>query len=628
MAQTDRPPAESPAGALAGALATAAAGQGRDDAGRGPDDAPPSSSDYLRLLLECSAEGFYAVDRDGRTTLANKTFLQMLGFADEAQAMGRQLHDVVHHSHPDGSHYSAASCPIYICARDGTPAHVTGEQFYRLDGTKLDVEYWAYPVRRDGVLLGAVCTFIDVTERKRVEARLREAERLNALILQSSRDCIVALDLDANTRFVSPGGIAAMEIADVDTIIGLSWLRVWDGADNLAARAAVAEARSGGVGRFQAFCATHLGTPKWWDVVVSPLPGANGDPEGLVAIARDISDQQIAEALLRDTEERRRQAVEAADIATWSLDPSTCDLHCDARCRELYGIGDADVAYDAYLAAIHPDDRERVLAISRGALDSAGSGVYRAEYRTAARGGSERWVAVAGRTQFEDGRPVRMVGTAMDVTARRNAVEQARLLGEEMQHRVKNTLSMVQAIVRQTLRGAATMDAAQANIDLRLTALARAHELLMQAAWHGAELGAVAQAAILPHDDGSPGRIRIQGPVVWLTSSAALSLALLLHELATNATKYGSLSAPGGRVDVTWSIAAAPPSDGLLRLHFVWRESGGPPVTEPAARGFGTKLIEHGLASAFGGQPVLRFPSDGVVCEIDGRLPALGEPPP
>ena len=530
-------------GSLAQELSTSASA-GVGPIGSGSDG--PSGSDYLRLLLECSAEGFYAVDRDGRTTLANRTFLKMLGFADEAQAMGRRLHDVVHHSHPDGSHYLAEDCPIYVCARNGTPAHVTGEQFYRLDGEPLDVEYWAYPVRRDGILLGAVCTFIDVTERKRVEARLREAERLNALIMGSSRDCIVALDLEGNTRFVSAGGIAAMEISDVEAIIGLSWLRVWDGADNLAARAAIAEARAGGIGRFQGFCATHKGTPKWWDVVVSPLPGADGATEGLVAIARDVSDRQAAETLLRDMEERRRQAVEAADIGTWAIDPSTLDLDWDTRCRDLFGVGDVDVTYDAYLDAIHPDDRDNVVRISRGALDPEGSGVYRAEYRTAGLDGRERWVAVAGRTRFEDGRPVRMLGTVMDVTARRRAEEQAALIGEEMRHRVKNTLAMVQAIVRQTLRAAPTLDAAQTAIDLRLTALARAHELLVQEDWQGAEMRTVVNAAVLPHDDDTPGRFRIEGPAVRLGPSAALSLALLLHELATNATKYGSLSVPGG----------------------------------------------------------------------------------
>ena len=131
------------------------------------------------------------------------------------------------------------------------------------------------------------------------------------------------------------------------------------------------------------------------------------------------------------------------------------------------------------------------------------------------------------------------------------------------------------------------------------------------------------RAAILPHDDGGQGRFCVEGPAVWLASNAALSLALLLHELATNATKYGSLSVQEGRVDVTWSMDAMSSPESGRRLHFVWRESGGPLVEEPASRGFGTKLIERGLASALGGRPALTFRKEGVICEVDGRLPAL-----
>ncbi len=148
----------------------------------------------------------------------------------------------------------------------------------------------------------------DITAAWRGEQALREARSLNALILGSSRDCIVVLDLGGHTLFVSPGGIESMEISSVEAIIGLSWLRVWKGADHEAAAAAVAAARAGGTGRFEGFCPTHRGTPKWWDVVVSPLAGADGRPERLVSVGRDITERRQAEQRLRelnDTLERR-----------------------------------------------------------------------------------------------------------------------------------------------------------------------------------------------------------------------------------------------------------------------------------------------------------------------------------
>ena len=132
------------------------------------------SEAYVRLLLDSTAEGFYAVDRDGATTLCNPAFLQMLGFAQESDAIGRKLHGVIHHSHSDGSPYCVDDCPIYLCARHGKAVHVTGELFYRLDGSALPVEYWARPIMRDGLHVGAICNFLDVTERLQAEGALRE----------------------------------------------------------------------------------------------------------------------------------------------------------------------------------------------------------------------------------------------------------------------------------------------------------------------------------------------------------------------------------------------------------------------------------------------------------------------
>ena len=123
----------------------------------------------LRLLLDSTAGGFYAVNKDGVTTRCNMAFVRMLGFAREEDALGRKLHDVIHHTHPDGRHYPREECPIYRTAQSGEPAHVPDELFFRLDGTSFPVEYWVIPVFRGGQLQGAVCSFIDITDRKRTD---------------------------------------------------------------------------------------------------------------------------------------------------------------------------------------------------------------------------------------------------------------------------------------------------------------------------------------------------------------------------------------------------------------------------------------------------------------------------
>ena len=134
------------------------------------------SRSYLNDLLTSSGEAFYAVDPEGCTTLCNQAFLQMTGFKSEADVLGRKLHDIIHHSHPDGSHYDKLDCPIYRCASIGEPAHVHDENFFRLDGTSFPVEYRAYPVVRDGVRHGAICTFVDISERRAAEAELARSE--------------------------------------------------------------------------------------------------------------------------------------------------------------------------------------------------------------------------------------------------------------------------------------------------------------------------------------------------------------------------------------------------------------------------------------------------------------------
>ena len=254
-----------------------------------------------------------------------------------------------------------------------------------------------------------------------------QVEGLDTLILASSRDCIVVLDLDGNNLFVSPGGIQAMEITDVAAIIGLSWLRVWTGHDNVAARAALAKARAGGNGRFQGFCPTHKGTPKWWDVVVSPLHGADGRPERLVSIGRDITDQVETQERLSLNEESFRLTVEAADIGTWDLDLRTDVLRWSPRTKAMFGMSpDADSSMIDFYQGLHPDDLPATAAAFASALDPSRRATYDVEYRTIGKeDGLIRWVAAKGRGIFDaDGTCIRAIGTAIDISARKFAEAQ------------------------------------------------------------------------------------------------------------------------------------------------------------------------------------------------------------
>ena len=159
------------------------------------------SRSYLTDLLSSSGEAFYAVDPEGSTTLCNQAFLRMTGFGSEADVLGRKLHDVIHHSHPDGSHYDKLDCPIYRCASSGVPAHVQDENFFRLDGTSFPVEYRAYPVVRDGVRHGAICTFVDISDRRAAEAELARSEAEFRTFSQAVPDHVWASAPDGNLNW-------------------------------------------------------------------------------------------------------------------------------------------------------------------------------------------------------------------------------------------------------------------------------------------------------------------------------------------------------------------------------------------------------------------------------------------
>jgi two-component sensor histidine kinase len=197
---------------------------------------------------------------------------------------------------------------------------------------------------------------------------------------------------------------------------------------------------------------------------------------------------------------------------------------------------------------------------------------------------------------------------------RRQAGEHRQLLLDELNHRVRNTLTTVQAIAMQTFRSRAEPEATEA-FQARLMALSGAHDILTREHWDGADLRDIVMQATAPHR-GDPGRVRFAGPSVRLLPKSALALAMALHELCTNAVKYGALKGEHGRVSIEWQIANA---SGAPRLRLRWEETGGPPVQEPTKQGFGSRLLRS-VSEDLDAQVELRYPSTGVVCTIDAGL--------
>jgi two-component sensor histidine kinase len=234
--------------------------------------------------------------------------------------------------------------------------------------------------------------------------------------------------------------------------------------------------------------------------------------------------------------------------------------------------------------------------------------------------GTPVWVSVTESPLLDlSGALVGASSTARDITDRRQAEQHRDILMGELNHRVKNSLAVVQAIASQTLRGDISLPDARLAFSERLRVMARAHDLLVTSNWSGTDLASVIEATIDPHRGGKS-RFGISGPYVGLRPQLAVTFSLVLHELCTNAAKYGALSVPEGRVDITWTVTGLADK---ARLWWQWAETGGPAVKAPVRKGFGSSLIEQVLPMELLGEVKVTYDATGVVCLFQSPVPGL-----
>jgi two-component sensor histidine kinase/PAS domain-containing protein len=335
--------------------------------------------------------------------------------------------------------------------------------------------------------------------------------------------------------------------------------------------------------------------------------------EAAADIRQHERDQEHVLAQMAESEARLRLALNAGHFGSWEFTPSSGAFVTSPTCRANFGRGpDEPFSYADLVASIHPDDR--AMQAEAVAQAMANGTDLHVEYRVTWPDGSEHWVRVNGRTRTGPDGQLSMVGVSQEITEHRLADERQDLLLRELNHRVKNTLATVQSVASLTRRSAENTDPAAWNAFMdRLHGLAKTHDLLTSTQWQGALLEDVLKNELDPYQDAMRQRIRLRGPRINLQPSAVLALGLAIHEMATNAVKYGSLSVPDGKVHVMWAITSGSASPALL---VEWVESGGPLVKKPERQGFGTKLIQRGLAQQLGGEIKLDFAPAGIRCVI------------
>jgi len=342
-----------------------------------------------------------------------------------------------------------------------------------------------------------------------------------------------------------------------------------------------------------------------------------------IAAAEEALRERAAQA--RAAEERFRLAVEGTGLGTWDLDGATGRLVWSRHHFLMLGYtptADGMARLEMWRGCVHPEDLPGVEA--EWVRTEREGGLFHVTYRIRrADNGAQCWMESFGRhlgsgLSTGPGRR-RFVGVMFDVTERKATEERQRLLMREVDHRAKNVLAAVQSVVRLTRAG--QVEAFAAAVEGRVRALARAHELLARDRWVGAELRALASEELEPH----AGRASIAGPSLRLAPEAVQPVSMVLHELATNAAKYGALSRPEGRVELSWDQAPS----GMLVL--CWTERGGPRVAgPPRRRGFGSRLIETTLQGQLGGEARFDWAPEGLCCRmtIAAQHLAPGAPPP
>ncbi len=321
-----------------------------------------------------------------------------------------------------------------------------------------------------------------------------------------------------------------------------------------------------------------------------------------------MAELQLRDRQLFESEASFQAIANSVDQMIWSTRPDGFHDYYNSRWYEYTGVPEGSTDGEAWNGMFHPEDQERAWGVWRHSLESGDP--YEIEYRLRHRTGQYRWVlGRAHPVRDAGGKILRWYGTCTDIHDMKVAEEQRRLMLAEMNHRVKNTLAMVHSIVSQTLRQAESVAEARDSIQSRITMMSQAHDRLINSAWLDARLREVVETALAPHQDEEP-RIALEGPDMAIGARQALALTMALHELATNAAKYGALSAPGGRVEIAWQA----PEEGPFSL--TWREVGGPEVAAPRRRGFGSRMIEQALAGYFGGEVRLEYPKSGLFFEM------------
>jgi PAS domain S-box-containing protein len=329
-------------------------------------------------------------------------------------------------------------------------------------------------------------------------------------------------------------------------------------------------------------------------------------------LAALFAERRQHEAVLEESEARLQEALAAGSVIAYDWDVGSGRSRRSENAAQILGFDPQQtVSASSFLARVHPDDRARFKELVRGLRPDRPS--FSVTFRFKRPDGKEVWLEEASKAEFDTaGHLIRLNGLSHDITENKRAEERQSALMAELDHRVKNVLARVAVVAISTRRASSSMDEFVRTLDGRIQSMASAHSLLSQSRWHGVSLSDLVHNQLAPY--ATDANMTISGADVMLSTGETQAVAMVLHELVTNAAKYGALATPGGRVLVRWDRQTK--ENAAECLIIVWQERGGPPIAAPIRSGFGTRLIRDLIPHELGGTVDLVPAPDGVCCKI------------
>ena len=571
-------------------------------------DALPDSERQLRLVTDNAPVAIAQCDREARFKFVNRYYAERLGLTPE-QVVGKPIPAVI------GDKAWATLEPFFLECLSGKPVEFDVEVEMPYQTSDPQFTHCCYePEWQDGKVVGLLAAITNITGLKRAEAALRDSEATFRAMFDVSSVGKIEVDpasarfLRANAAMCKFVGYSQAELL-ARTVPDITHPDDRD-RDREMCRRLVA-------GKSTAFDVEKRyihknGNVVWARTTVNVVRDGAGRPLRNIAVIQDLNARKQAEHDLQASKDRLQLALDAAQLGWWRYDPFRRVFSADARTQEVFDVDKNDATLEEIVNLVHPDDVERVLTALEARLDPINPSRSATEFRLRRARGEVRWAETLGRAYFEgvghERRAVRVVGTVADITARKEREEKEHLLMREINHRAKNMLSVVHTIARQT--AAKSPEDFIERFSERIQALSANQDPLVRNAWNGVEIEDLVCAQLALFADLIGSRIAVHGPKLRLKTACAQAIGLVLHELATNAGKYGALSTNRGRVDVSWGAEG----DTFIMS---WSERDGPPVSAPKQRGFGTEVVGAMAEYSVDGTVDLHYAPSGVTWRLN-----------